>query len=83
MFGPGTDDPDRDVTIMLLRRQPLSCRRLAVLLVLTLVGSTVTAAGVEYRLTDPALEVVPIDSSPRESFLSMRADAAGLSLIHI
>ncbi|HCD01878.1 MAG TPA: hypothetical protein DER64_15270, partial [Planctomycetaceae bacterium] len=61
----------------LLRRQPLSGRRLAVLLVLTLVGSTVTAAGVEYRLTDPALEVVPIDSSPRESFLSMRADAAG------
>ncbi|MED5399045.1 MAG: hypothetical protein VX669_01575, partial [Planctomycetota bacterium] len=36
-----------------------------------------TAAPVEYRLTDPALEVVPIDSSPRESFLSMRADAAG------
>ena len=35
------------------------------------------AAEAEYRLTDPALEVVPIDSSPRESFLSMRADASG------
>ncbi len=74
---PGNDDPDRDMTMTMLRSGPPRGLRLAFLLVLNLLASTVMAARVEYRLTDPALEVVPIDSSPRESFLSMRADAAG------
>ena len=32
---------------------------------------------VPYELTDPNLKVVHIDSSPNESFLSMRADTMG------
>ena len=31
----------------------------------------------DYIVTDPALKIVPIDSSPNESFLSMRADTRG------
>ena len=51
--------------------------RVAVCLSVSTLAPVVLAAGEEYRLTDPALEVVPVDSSPRESFLSMRADATG------
>ena len=36
-----------------------------------------SAATGKYRLTDAELKVVTIDSSPTESFLSMRADATG------
>jgi hypothetical protein len=41
------------------------------------VSVSVSVSELEYRLTDESLEVVRIDSSPDESFLSMRADAMG------
>lgn len=40
-------------------------------------GSCPAAEELDYRLTDPELKLVRLDSSPNESFLSVRADGAG------
>jgi len=40
-------------------------------------GTTTADEQRDYVVTDPALKIVPLDSSPNESFLSMRADTRG------
>ncbi|MDP6443425.1 MAG: galactose-1-epimerase [Pirellulaceae bacterium] len=59
------------------RLLPSSTAVLLYLLVLTQIGFAADDAKPKYRVTDPALKVVKIDSSPNESFLSMRADSTG------
>ncbi|MBM83674.1 MAG: hypothetical protein CMJ78_24205 [Planctomycetaceae bacterium] len=48
-----------------------------IVLFCTLSSSLLAADDEKYRLSDPDLKVVKIDSSPTESFLSMRADSMG------
>jgi len=73
-----TADFTRDGLMTKLRRGFRIAGHVAASLVVVLLASNGAAAEkAEYRLRDPALEVVRIDSSPRESFLSMRADASG------
>jgi putative heme-binding domain-containing protein len=60
---------------------PLARMLVAICLCLFLqcaMNTTATAAEErDYVVTDPALKIVPLDSSPNESFLSMRADTRG------
>ena len=51
--------------------------QLTVAIVLAASELASSAESPKYRLVDPQLKVVHIDSSPTESFLSMRADATG------
>ena len=57
--------------------QPCSTLYLTFLWLFSLAGSAADAASPKYRLVDSDLKLVHIDSSPDESFLSIRADSMG------